>query len=121
MWLADSAWRAVTARVLCAALLLTSFTSLVHARNDHDPDCAIPTVVAHDASAHMIGAPDPVTDDGQPLHCLACHLSRSFRPRTETAGLAEPMLVSGTRLLLDASPIAWNFPLSQPPLRSPPA
>jgi hypothetical protein len=120
MWRAQSAWRAVTARVLCIALLLTSFTSLVHARNDHDPDCTTPAVVAHDESAHTVRAPQS-TDDDQPVHCPACHLSRTFRTHVATASLTAPVLVAGPRLLIDTFPVAWIFPLSQPPLRSPPA
>jgi hypothetical protein len=110
----------MTARVLCVALLLTSFTSLVHARDDHDPDCITPTVVAHDASAHTIGARGSVPDT-QPVHCLACHLSRSFRPQVETALLPAPADTVGPRRLADTSPVTWTFPVSQPPLRSPPA
>lgn len=120
MWRLASTWRAATARLLCLALLLTSFTSLVHARDDHDADCLTPAVVAHDASAHQFGAPE-APNDTQPAHCVACHLSRSFRPRIETASLAAPTVTAGPRLVVDASPVAWNFPLSQPPLRSPPA
>jgi hypothetical protein len=116
---AGSAWRAMTARVLCVALLLTSFTSLIHARDDHDPDCVTPTVVAHDASAHTIGSRESAPES-QPVHCLACHLSQSFRPRVETA-LPVPADVTGPRRLADTSPVTWNFPVSQPPLRSPPA
>src|SRR4051812_40186150 len=116
----DARWRAAIARLLCVALSLTSFTSLVHARIDRDPDCLGPVVLAHQGPAHMSGpqAPDP---DSGPVHCVACHLSQSFRAPLETAPIAPPPAASGPRLLADSSHHTWIFPVSQPPLRSPPA
>lgn len=119
MWRADATWRRVTAHLLCAVLLVTSVASLAHARSDHDPDCA-PFLTLHDASAHTIGA-GTETPEAPPVHCLACHWARSFRPRVETAYVEAPAAQSDVRLLVEAAPVAWASPVSQPPLRSPPA
>ena len=102
--------------------LLVSITTLglPHAMGpDHDADCAI-VIVAHDASAHQIHTNGP--DDGEhPVHCLACHWARAFRPRTETVFLPVPASGTGVPLLVTAVAVASVTTAAQPPLRSPPA
>jgi hypothetical protein len=105
--------------MLCVVLLVTSVTSLVHAGDDHDPDCTLTGFVLHDASNHTIGASDTEQQE-PPVHCLACHFGRSFRPRVETTYLSAPAIEAGARLLVEATPVSWASPTSQPPLRSPP-
>ena len=117
---AASTCRATIAGVLCAALLLTSFSSAIHACDDHDSDCASPSVAAPDGSAPTVSASESTTD-GQPVHCLVCHLSRSFRPRGETTLVSAPAVTPRPLRFVDTALIIRNFPVSQPPLRSPPA
>jgi hypothetical protein len=108
-----------------AAMLLLSLgamgASLVtgHAYGDHDEDGAI-VLVAHDASAHRVGAGGPAFD-GPPLHCLVCHWARSFRPQTETAFLPAPADQAGARTYIVAFTVAPAAQVAQPPLRSPPS
>jgi hypothetical protein len=59
--------------------------------------------------------------DRQPIHCLACHLARSFRPRTEGRIVTAPASQTGTRVHLRVVTASHAAPVAQPPLRSPPA
>ena len=84
----------------------------------HDPDCAI-VIVAHDAAAHQMRAPG-LDDTTQPVHCLACHWARSFRPRAEATYMPAVADDVRTPLHLDVAPVAAANTVAQPPLRSPP-
>ena len=116
----DSIWRRATAQVLCVALLAVSIASGVHTSGDRDADCAILLVAAHDASAHSFRESSSLPDE-HPLHCLACHWARSFRPCAETGSLTAPDDDPGARFLAEALPIPVSSTVAQPPLRSPPA
>ena len=90
----------------------------------HDDDChdaACWTVsVEHDASAHRVGSATPNTDQ-HPLHCLVCHWVRSFRPPTDARIASLPVTDAGISLPLGLFSMSAAAPVSQPPLRSPPA
>lgn len=90
-----------------------------HEDDCHDATCN-PAAVEHDASAHRIGS-DASGPDAHAQHCLVCHWSRAFRPRTEARILPAPTSSAGIRI--PAAPVAISAaaPVSQPPLRSPPA
>jgi hypothetical protein len=115
----ESWWQRATARVLCVALLIASITSVTHARTDCDGDCAAALVVGHDASAHSIRS-DTALPDEPPIHCLACHWARSFRPSATAGYLDAPAQDAGLRCLVEAAPVAAVSTIAQPPLRSPP-
>ncbi len=111
--------RARTASVAAALLVSIATLGLPHVTGiGHDADFAI-VVVVHDASAHQVQAND-LRDTEHPVHCLACHWARSFRPTVEVTYL--PAAVDAVRapLLIDASPVAAAARVAQPPLRSPP-
>ena len=115
----DSFWRRTTARLLCVVLFTASIASTAHTSGDRDADCTV-VVTAHDASAHSIGGA-PLLPDEHPLHCLACHWARSFRPCAETGYLDAPVNDAGVRLLVEALPLTPASIAAQPTLRSPPA
>jgi len=107
----------VTALALLLSMLVTTFTSVAHASNDRDADCAI--IVLHDASAHAFTTPD-VPDDAPPFHCLACHWARSFRPSADASSAAAPIVVPLPPRCDEADATCSASRASQPPLRSPP-
>jgi hypothetical protein len=116
-------WLRLRARPVAVALLammatLGTAVYVPHAADCHDPDCGF-IVVAHDASAHRLIA-NPSGAKNQPLHCLACHWARSFRPRTESRVLPTPAPESGTTVHVEFFTAAASAPVAQPPLRSPP-
>ncbi len=110
-----------------AVVVLASLASLAslgvslvqpHALDCHD-DCGTASV-AHDASAHRIGAAG-ADADSYPLHCRVCHFARSFRPHSEVKFVNAPAAPAGVLVhfeIFTASPAAR---VAQPPLRSPPA
>ena len=108
-------------RVVTLALLASlTMLGLPHATGPgHDADCDI-IVVAHDAAAHHVQADGP-RDDGQPVHCLACHWARAFRKHTDAVYLPAPAVAAGVRFFVEAVPVANVATAAQPPLRSPPA
>ncbi len=101
--------------------LLLSLASLAlpHANDNHDADGAFALLVVHDASGHGVGA--PASEEADPGHCAICHLSRPFRPLTQTA---IPAIASAARtgfFHVDDSRTARADTAAQPPLRAPPA
>src|SRR5688500_3630909 len=103
-----------------APLLLLSLAALAlpHADSNHDADGAFAVPVVHDASGHGIGA--PASEDADPGHCAICHLSRPFRPLSQTA---IPAITSAARtgsFHVDDSRTAKADTAAQPPLRAPP-
>ncbi|MEQ1574595.1 MAG: hypothetical protein ABL993_10150 [Vicinamibacterales bacterium] len=111
--------RARTASVAAALLVSIATLGLPHVTGlGHDADCAI-VVVVHDASAHQVQADGP-RDTEHPVHCLACHWARSFRPTGEVTYLPAASDEIHAPLLIDASPVAAAATVAQPPLRSPP-
>ena len=114
----DARWRSVTAVVLMVTMAVMIHGAVLHG-GGHDEAGRI-AAVAHDAAAHAFTAPaesDPIP----PLHCLACHWTRSFRPHGETSFLAAPAIEAGAPLYVEAASHTSPSTLSQPPLRSPPA
>ena len=112
-----SVWRRGTAAFALLMLLVVTTVAPVHTAGDADADHAI--AVAHDAQAHVFTTvPSP---SGAPLHCLACHAARSFRPALAAVFTAAPVIVA------DAVPGDGDGALisptrqTRPPLRAPPA
>jgi hypothetical protein len=88
-----------------------------HLDDCHDAGCGA-VAISHDESAHRVGTAEAAAD--HPLHCVACHWARSFRP-AEGRIASAPAGDSGVRLQVEivlAAPVAHA---AQPPLRSPPA
>jgi hypothetical protein len=59
-------------------------------------------------------------DSHASLHCVVCHLARSFRPQADPSSLPVPVVSTGTHAHLEVFTAARPAPLAQPPLRSPP-
>jgi hypothetical protein len=112
-------FRERSAHVAAALVVLLAMAGAPHSADPgHDADHGI-VLVAHDESAHRV-RPAASGTDTRPLHCLVCHLSRSFRPRTETRTISAPAVRAGGRIHIEffADPSAAQ--VAQPPLRSPP-
>lgn len=113
-------FRERSTHVAAALAVLCAMVGAPHSADPHhDADHGV-ALVAHDESAHRVRSAASGTDT-HPLHCLVCHLARSFRPRTETRIMSAPAARAGARIHLEiftASPAAL---VAQPPLRSPPA
>lgn len=90
-----------------------------HEDDCHDAACGS-VAVEHDAAAHRIGAA-PAGDEAHPLHCLVCHWVRAFRPRTEARIVSTLTSPAGLNLPVQLFSTTLGAPVSQPPLRSPPA
>ena len=104
-----------------AAALLVSLVTLgaPHSLDPHhDADWDV-GVVAHDESAHRFGAPGP-NDSHHPIHCIACHWARSFRPYTVSAHIPAPRPKSTRLVFSDLVPVPTGQAVVQPPLRAPP-
>ena len=77
-------FRIHAARIAATAIIALSSVGLSavspHVDDCHDAGC-MAMVVDHDAAAHVFSAPP--APGAAPLHCLVCHLVRSFRLRAE--------------------------------------
>jgi len=116
-------------RVHASRIALTAIVSLAglgtsaispHEDDCHDAACSA-MAVEHDAAAHRFSAP-PTGTDAHPLHCLVCHLVRSFRPLTEVRMVFTPAPQAGATVHIDFfSAPAATTPAARPPLRAPPS
>lgn len=83
------AWCLATALFLAMGTAGTSLDVLLHGGAAHHNDpCAAETIAAHDEAAHRIAGPPNQDADGAGSHCVACHLARALRLRTEPASLS---------------------------------
>jgi len=116
-------WFRTRAAHLAVTLLVSLSTfggSLIVPHADegcHDHTCAV--YVGHDAAAHRFQAAGGDAHE-HPLHCLACHWARSFRPRAEAAFQPAPPAERTPRPIVDVAPVVSALLAAQPPLRSPP-
>ena len=111
--------RARTSSVAAALLVSLLSLQLPHpADADHDSHGAL-ALFAHDPSSHAVRDALP-HDAAPPLHCVVCHLARSFRPQADATSLAIPVVSTGTQNHLKVFTAAHPLLLAQPPLRSPP-
>jgi hypothetical protein len=105
-----------------AAALLVSLLSLQlphTADADHDSHGSL-ALVAHDPSTHAI-QDTARGHDAPPLHCVVCHIARSFRPQIAASSLPVPVVSSSTLVHIEVVTAARPSVAAQPPLRSPPA
>ncbi len=115
-------WFRLHASRIATVAMLSLVSVGLSAAGPHQDDChesCQPLAVEHDASAHRVTA--PAGADDQPLHCLVCHWTRSFRPRTEARVVTAPAVEPGVPLHVEFVTAAVSAPVAQPPLRSPPA
>lgn len=104
--------------VALVVLIAVAALGLPHAEDGHDADCTL-VAVAHDASAHRVGAAS-THDVAPPVHCLACHWLRALS-RPCAARQVERQAASHIGLRSDA-PALPAFALdTRPPLRGPPS
>jgi hypothetical protein len=117
-WFRARASRIATVAMLALATVGGSAV-VPHEDDCHDAGCQSLAVV-HNAAAHRVGAAVAANDD-HPLHCLVCHWVRAFRPRTEARIVST--LTAADRVVLPTQLFVTSAggPVSQPPLRSPPA
>jgi hypothetical protein len=104
-----------------AAALLVSLLSLQlphTADADHDSHGSL-ALFAHDPSTHAIGKQAP-GGEAPPLHCVVCHIARSFRPQTAASSPPVPVVSTRTLVHIDVFTAARPAVVAQPPLRSPP-
>ena len=106
---------AVATFVLLSAAVAAN--AAVHGIGEHDRHGA--ALVVHDASAHAFtgGSAEP---QGETLHCVLCHLTRTVRPAVKVGNQAPTY---GDLTLPPRRPglvVPAVFPAAEPPLRSPP-
>jgi hypothetical protein len=112
-------FRERSAQVAAALVVLLAMVEAPHSTDPgHDADHGV-VLVAHDESAHRV-RPAASGTDTPSLHCLVCHLARSFRPRTDARIVAVPA-AAGARVHIELSAASPAARVAQPPLRSPPA
>ena len=114
----DGVWRRVTAALTLLVVCVTTLSTSVHTAGDDDADHVVFTV-AHDAAAHSITAPPE--SSAPPVHCLACHWARPFRPATEAHAAAAPVLVLTTSPGDEVRTVHSTSGKTRPPLRAPPS
>ena len=108
--------RRAAAAFALLALLVTTAVAPVHTAGDADAVHGV--VAAHDAEAHVFtGAPAPAH---APLHCLACHAARSFRPALDITIAAAPVAVPRPPRCDGDGALCSATGNAQPPLRAPP-
>lgn len=106
---------AVATFVLLSAAVGTN--AAFHGMGGHDDHG--PLLVVHDASAHAFtnGSAAP---QGEALHCVLCHLTRTVRPTVDVTYHAP---AHDDQAQVVRRPTLWVpavFPAAEPPLRSPP-
>lgn len=115
-------FRVHAARVAIAAIVALTSVGLA-AVSPHVDDChdarGMAVAVDHDAAAHVIGAPP--ANDAAPLHCLVCHLVRSFRLQAEARIVSTPVADAGTVLHSELVTPLLPALVAQLPSRSPPS
>jgi mono/diheme cytochrome c family protein len=99
---------------IIALLLLASFWGLSH--RGGDDVCVADALQTHDASKHVIGAPD----SGKPQHCAVCHSLRApRRPLGPVPQLHPPLVLSAPVDVSQAvslrAPALDNLPARAPP------
>jgi hypothetical protein len=104
--------------VLASLAVLGSSVAVPHDDDCHDHGC-VPAYVEHDAAAHRFQAA-PDASHGHPLHCVACHWSRTFRPWLEAAFLTAPVAERQPRTRIEIVSAPRFVLAALPPLRSPP-
>ena len=114
------AWCLATALFLAMGTAGTSLELLLHADTAHHVDPCADAILAHQESAHRIAAPDDDAGQGGPAHCVACHLARAFRLRSEGASLAARPDTGRAVRVPPSIGIALSPALSNLPPRSPP-
>src|SRR5918999_2434891 len=82
------AWCLATVLFLVTGTAGTSLDLLLHGDASHSDPCAPPVIVAHDAAAHSFTSPPDDRADAPGAHCVACHLARALRLRSEPVSLA---------------------------------
>jgi hypothetical protein len=111
--------RTISGAVLVALTSLVASAVVPHVDDCHDDSLCAASVFLHDASTHSVqGAPD--TPD-HPLHCVMCHVGRSFRPSAEAVHNLTPSPARVLRDQLEVATVSASSPSSRPPLRSPPS
>jgi hypothetical protein len=112
--------RARTSSVAAALLVSLLSLQLPHTADaDHDSHGSL-VLSAHDPSSHALRTTAPA-DSTPPLHCVVCHIARSFRLQTVGSPLPVPVVSTGTLVHLEPFTAARPAVVAQPPLRSPPA
>ncbi len=114
-------FRIHAARIAATAIIALSSVGLSavspHVDDCHDAGC-MAMVVDHDAAAHVFSAPP--APGAAPLHCLVCHLVRSFRLRAEARVASTPAADGGTAVHVQLFTPPVSAPAAQLPARSPP-
>ena len=114
-------FRIHAARIALTAIIALSSVGLSavspHVDDCHDAGC-MAMVVGHDAAAHVFVA--PLATAAPPLHCLVCHLVRSFRLRAEGRIVSTPAADAGTAVHIQPFTPPASAPAAQLPARSPP-
>ncbi len=112
--------RARTSSVAAALLVSLLSLQLPHAPDtNHDSHGSL-ALFAHDPSTHAIQDTAP-GDEAPPLHCVACHIARSFRPPIAASSPPLPVVSTSTVVHIEVFTTARPSVIGQPPLRSPPA
>ena len=117
------AWLRGSARTISGVVLVALTSLLASSITPHEDDCheglCGASVFLHDASSHSVQASRDSAD--HPLHCVICHVGRSFQPSGESAQHLAPRPTPTLRDQLEVASVSSSSPSSRPPLRSPPA
>jgi hypothetical protein len=112
------AWsRLVSSAALVSLVTLTLWSSAPHPDDCHDRECG--PVALHDPSGHSVSR--PAHANGEPIHCVLCHWTRSLRPAPGTVPLVTPAGAEDVQASIDVFGAPSQTSLAQPSLRAPPA
>jgi hypothetical protein len=115
------AWCLATSLVLAVGTAGASLDVLLHGDAAHHADPCAPTLnAAHDEAAHRITATREGRADGADTHCVACHLARTPRLRSDPHALTRRPDDARTLLVPASIGVALPAVLSNLQPRSPP-
>jgi hypothetical protein len=113
--------RQIAATLLCSLLATIVSQALpAHGLASHDSACLTALELAHDESSHRLSAP-LTTSERHPLHCLVCHLARTFRPSPQIDRQSAPDLEPRAAVHVVSAPAPRAVDAAPLSLRAPPS
>ncbi len=110
--------RALAGSLLVCLAVLGAWSALAHGNDCHDADC-VEAFIVHDASAHVLDAPQAAVG-GNSNHCILCHSVRTLRPLAPSTHVLAAAASQDVRPQIADVRAASGALAVQPPLRSPP-
>jgi hypothetical protein len=109
--------RSIASAALLSLVTLTLSSAAPHEDDCHGAECG--QALPHDPSSHSLTRPQ--ASEGQPIHCVLCHWTRSVRTTPQSTPLFTPAVGEEIQISLDVFDGSSQTSLVRPSLRAPPA